>query len=211
MPDTTAPEGESIRAAEAITTLSPATDLGIGMPLEHGSQSTLFAMRLADRLNVDGENGIADVLGVPALPRRPHGQCRQRRRGLQRRRLADAVSDSPAVWIEGRNGRRLPARGRTFGEHAACPRPRRRADASYLREDFWATTSNRQLNFLPHGRSLLTYDELVTRDRASLDIFWLRDGSLQDTGNLPVPELIAAEIVEDLQAALDSSLQLQHP
>ena len=34
--------------------------------------------------------------------------------------------------------------------------PRRRADASYLREDFWATTSNRQLNFLPHGRSLLT-------------------------------------------------------
>ncbi len=41
------------------------------------------------------------------------------------------------------------------------------------------------------------------RDKASLDIFWLRDESLEDTGNLPAPELIAAEIVEDLQAALD--------
>jgi type I restriction enzyme M protein len=48
-----------------------------------------------------------------------------------------------------------------------------------------------------------TYDELVARDKASLDIFWLRDESLEDTGNLPAPELIAAEIVEDLQAALD--------
>jgi type I restriction enzyme M protein len=48
-----------------------------------------------------------------------------------------------------------------------------------------------------------TYDELVGRDKASLDIFWLRDESLEDTGNLPAPELIAAEIVEDLQAALD--------
>lgn len=47
------------------------------------------------------------------------------------------------------------------------------------------------------------YDELVARDKASLDIFWLRDESLGDTGNLPAPEVIAAEIVEDLQAALD--------
>jgi type I restriction enzyme M protein len=47
-----------------------------------------------------------------------------------------------------------------------------------------------------------SYDELVARDKASLDIFWLRDESLEDTGNLPAPELIAAEIVEDLQAAL---------
>ena len=48
-----------------------------------------------------------------------------------------------------------------------------------------------------------SYDELVARDKASLDIFWLRDESLEDSGNLPAPELIAAEIVEDLQAALD--------
>jgi type I restriction enzyme M protein len=36
-----------------------------------------------------------------------------------------------------------------------------------------------------------------------LDIFWLPDESLEDSENLPAPELIAAEIVEDLQAALD--------
>ena len=47
-----------------------------------------------------------------------------------------------------------------------------------------------------------TYDELIARDKASLDIFWLRDESLEDTDNLPAPEVIAAEIVEDLQAAL---------
>jgi type I restriction enzyme M protein len=47
-----------------------------------------------------------------------------------------------------------------------------------------------------------TYDELIARDKASLDIFWLRDDSLEDTDNLPAPDLIAAEIVEDLEAAL---------
>lgn len=47
-----------------------------------------------------------------------------------------------------------------------------------------------------------SYDELVARDKASLDIFWLRDESLEDTDNLPPPGVIAAEIVEDLEAAL---------
>jgi len=36
-----------------------------------------------------------------------------------------------------------------------------------------------------------------------LDIFWLRDESLSDSDNLPAPEVIAAEIVEDLEAALE--------
>jgi type I restriction enzyme M protein len=47
-----------------------------------------------------------------------------------------------------------------------------------------------------------SYDDLVARDKASLDIFWLRDESLEDTDNLPPPGVIAAEIVEDLEAAL---------
>jgi type I restriction enzyme M protein len=47
------------------------------------------------------------------------------------------------------------------------------------------------------------YEELVSRDKASLDIFWLRDESLSDSDNLPAPEVIAAEIVEDLEAALE--------
>jgi type I restriction enzyme M protein len=48
-----------------------------------------------------------------------------------------------------------------------------------------------------------SYDELVARDKASLDIFWLKDDSLADSDNLPPPEVIAQEIVEDLQAALE--------
>ena len=47
-----------------------------------------------------------------------------------------------------------------------------------------------------------TYHELIARDKASLDIFWLRDDSLEDTENLSPPEVIAAQIVEDLQEAL---------
>jgi type I restriction enzyme M protein len=48
-----------------------------------------------------------------------------------------------------------------------------------------------------------TYDELVKRDKVNLDIFWLKDESLEDSANLPAPDIIAAEIVEDLQAALE--------
>jgi type I restriction enzyme M protein len=44
---------------------------------------------------------------------------------------------------------------------------------------------------------------LLKRDKVSLDIFWLRDESLEDSANLPDPDVIAAEIAEDLQAALD--------
>ena len=48
-----------------------------------------------------------------------------------------------------------------------------------------------------------TYDELVKRDKANLDIFWLKDDSLEESANLPAPDVIAREIVEDLQAALE--------
>jgi type I restriction enzyme M protein len=46
------------------------------------------------------------------------------------------------------------------------------------------------------------YDELIQRDKVSLDITWLRDDSLEDMDNLPPPDVIAQEIVEDLEAAL---------
>jgi type I restriction enzyme M protein len=49
---------------------------------------------------------------------------------------------------------------------------------------------------------VFTHADLMARDKASLDIFWLRDESLEDTDNLPAPDVIAAEIVEDLEAAL---------
>lgn len=45
-------------------------------------------------------------------------------------------------------------------------------------------------------------EDLLKRDKVSLDITWLRDESLEDSDNLPPPEVIAQEIVEDLEAAL---------
>ena len=48
-----------------------------------------------------------------------------------------------------------------------------------------------------------TYDELIQRDKASLDIFWLKDESLEDSANLPDPDVIAQDIMENLEAALE--------
>ena len=47
------------------------------------------------------------------------------------------------------------------------------------------------------------YDELVKRDKASLDIFWLRDESMEDSATLPPPDEILDEMLEDLRAALE--------
>ncbi len=52
------------------------------------------------------------------------------------------------------------------------------------------------------------YDELLKRDKVNLDIFWLKDESLEDSANLPDPDAIAAEIAEDLEAALDQFSQI---
>ena len=49
---------------------------------------------------------------------------------------------------------------------------------------------------------VFSYDEIMQRDKVSLDIFWLRDESLEDTKNLPDPDVLAQEIVENLEAAL---------
>jgi type I restriction enzyme M protein len=54
-----------------------------------------------------------------------------------------------------------------------------------------------------NDKSQHTYKELAKRDKVNLDIFWLKDESLEDSANLPAPEIIAGEIVEDLQAALE--------
>lgn len=47
------------------------------------------------------------------------------------------------------------------------------------------------------------YEELAARDKLNLDLFWLKDDSLEDIDNLPEPDILAAEIVENLEAALD--------
>ena len=56
----------------------------------------------------------------------------------------------------------------------------------------------------PEGRwRACDYADLIPRDKASLDIFWLKDDSLADSDKLPQPDVIAQEIVDDLEAALE--------
>jgi type I restriction enzyme M protein len=65
-----------------------------------------------------------------------------------------------------------------------------------------------------HGRKetdrfkSFSYEELISRAKFSLDITWLRDESLDDAQSFAAPEIIAAEILEDLQAALDQFAQV---
>jgi type I restriction enzyme M protein len=57
----------------------------------------------------------------------------------------------------------------------------------------------------PEGRwRKFTYDEIINRDKTSLDITWIKDKSLADLDNLPDPDLLAADIIENLEAGLES-------
>jgi len=47
------------------------------------------------------------------------------------------------------------------------------------------------------------YEELTKRDKVNLDIFWLKDEALEESANLPAPEVIAQEITDDLETALE--------
>jgi type I restriction enzyme M protein len=56
----------------------------------------------------------------------------------------------------------------------------------------------------PDGRwRSFDYDELLKRDKVSLDLFWIRDESVEDSSTLPDPDVLAQEIVEDLEDALE--------
>ncbi len=78
-------------------------------------------------------------------------------------------------------------------EFVTCYNPENRED----RTETWSEEN-------PDGRwRVYDYDDLVSRDMANLDIFWLRDESLDDSASLEEQDVIAAEIIEDLQTALD--------
>jgi type I restriction enzyme M protein len=86
-----------------------------------------------------------------------------------------------------------PLQDADLEEFKACYRPGARADRAVI----WSEEN-------PAGRwRAYSYDELVQRDKCSLDVFWLKDQSLQASENLPDPDVIAQEIVEDLRAALE--------
>ena len=81
-----------------------------------------------------------------------------------------------------------------FHEFVECYHPENR----HQRKPTWDEKKN------PEGRWRgFTYEEIVARDKCSLDIFWLKDESLDDSSKLPDPHVLAAEIAEDLRSALE--------
>lgn len=50
---------------------------------------------------------------------------------------------------------------------------------------------------------VFTYDEIMQRDKVNLDIFWLKDEGLEDSANLPDPDILAHEIADNLESALE--------
>jgi type I restriction enzyme M protein len=52
------------------------------------------------------------------------------------------------------------------------------------------------------------YDEIISRDRTSLDITWLKEKSLTDLDSLPDPDVLAGDIIENLDAGLESFRQI---
>jgi type I restriction enzyme M protein len=79
-------------------------------------------------------------------------------------------------------------------EFVECYRPGKR----HLRKPTWDAEKN------PEGRwRSFDYEELVKRDKVNLDILWLKDKSLEDSNDLPAPDVLAQEIADDLQTALE--------
>jgi len=61
----------------------------------------------------------------------------------------------------------------------------------------------------PEGRwRKYGYDEIISRDKTSLDISWLKDKSLTDLDSLPDPDVLAGDIIENLEAGLESFRQI---
>lgn len=91
-----------------------------------------------------------------------------------------------------------PLRYADLQEFIECYNP----DNRHKRDETWSDDN-------PDGRwRKYSYDDIMARDKVSLDIFWLRDESLEDNANLPDPEIIALEILEDLQAALEQFAEI---
>jgi type I restriction enzyme M protein len=86
-----------------------------------------------------------------------------------------------------------PLRFEDLKDFIKCYNPDNRHD----RKQTWSPEN-------PDGRwRVYTYDEIMQRDKINLDIFWLKDKSLEDSANLPDPDVLARDIAENLESALE--------
>ncbi|MBI4648140.1 MAG: N-6 DNA methylase [Bacteroidia bacterium] len=94
-----------------------------------------------------------------------------------------------------------PLKFEDLQDFVSCYSPSNRAK----RKETWSEVVEPSRNPSPEGRwRKFNYEEIITRDKTSLDITWIKDKSLADLENLPDPDVIAAEIVENLESGLQS-------
>jgi type I restriction enzyme M protein len=90
--------------------------------------------------------------------------------------------------------KKKPMRFEDLKDFITCYNPSNRHE----RQETWSEEQ-------PDGRwRKFTYEEIIARDKTNLDIFWLKDDSLTDLDNLPDPDELAEEIIENLEAGLAS-------
>ncbi|MEW2622716.1 class I SAM-dependent DNA methyltransferase [Streptomyces sp. NPDC048106] len=106
---------------------------------------------------------------------------------------ADDVPNTSEVWVYD---------FRTGMHFTLKQRPLRLADLTDFIEAYKADDRSAREETEDGRFKRFTYEELVARDKVNLDIAWLKDPALDDADSLLPPEVIAQEIVEDLQAAL---------
>ena len=88
-----------------------------------------------------------------------------------------------------------PLKAEDLRDFITCYNPKNR----YIRNETYSPDVN------PDGRwRRFSHEEIVARDKTSLDITWLKDKSLADLDNLPDPDILATEIIENLEAGLEN-------
>ncbi len=97
--------------------------------------------------------------------------------------------------------KKSPLRLEDLKEFIDCYLPANRHE----RKETWAEETYPELNVGPEGRwQKFRYEGIAVRDKTNLDMFWLKEKSLADLDNLPDPDILANEIVENMEAGLDN-------
>ncbi len=121
------------------------------------------------------------------------------------KRPASAETQTRTVWIyDFRTNihftlKQNPLTDRDLADFIACYHSENPND----RQETWSPDN-------PDGRwRKFSIDEILARDKVSLDIFWIKDKSLADLDHLPAPDVLADDIIENLQSALEAFQELK--
>ena len=121
------------------------------------------------------------------------------------KRPASAETQTRTVWIyDFRTNihftlKQNPLTDRDLADFIACYHP----ESPNERQETWSPDN-------PDGRwRKFSIDEILARDKVSLDIFWIKDKSLADLDHLLAPDVLADDIIENLQSALEAFQELK--